>query len=394
MRGRVQESDEEMSFFTRALDLVRGKKKAALRRAEREEALGNLGEATVAYLEAEAPVEASRVLALRADAATAPSERLLLLAQAARHAQGEAALELRLRRAQLCVDLLRSGELSLTPHEEALLARELASMGQPTLAAEIYARMGDSENQAKMLVEAGAIDRLEKVLDAQQERTRSERKRVELHSELKDLCLSGRRREALELGSGSGASEEEAVIAFLRDVELRKVVGTRVRLEIDGQSREIAFGTEVLIGRADATVTVPSPAVSREHLVLRRGPEGPEAVDLGSRNGTLLRGVKLATPLTVREPVELSLGGEVPLTLAPIADGGLRIECGEQIVDAPLGALSVGSLRIAPGADGWLEVDARGAFLGGLRVDGTIELCRGDELSESVGGPVRVRVGP
>lgn len=383
-------SREEMSFFSRALDFVRGRS-AVLARAEREEALGNLAEATALYLEAEAKSEVVRILALRADASTDPGQRLLLLAQAIQHSTEAESRELRVKRARLSLDLARQNTRPLTHHELSELASELGSLGEPALAADVYALIGDGENQAKMLVEAGAIDRLEQVLDQEQDRERDARARNELHTRIRDLIASGHRRQALALGKESSLSEE-ALVAALRDVEARRALGPRIRLEVDGVPIALAFGERVIIGRADATLTIPSPAVSREHLELRSGSEGPEAVDLGSRNGTLLRGVKLGAPLVLREPTELALGGEVPVTLTPLPDGTLRIECGAELVHAPLGPLLVGGLSFSTAEDGWLELESSSAFLAGLRVDGKIELCRGDEIAESAEGPVRVKV--
>lgn len=380
----------EMSFFSRAFDFVRGRS-AVLARAKREEALGNLSEATALYLEADAKAQAARVLEMRSDAATDPGQRLLFLSQAIEHVAAERARALRIQRARLCLDLARNNTRPLTKHELSELANELGSLGEPALAADVYALIGDDENQANMLVEAGAIDRLEQVLDAEHGREREERARHELHTKIRDLVASGHRRHALALGKESHVTEE-ALIAALRNVEARRAIGPRIRLELDGEPSDVAFGERVIIGRADATLTVPSPAVSREHLELRTGATGPEAVDLGSRNGTLLRGVKLGAPLVVREATELALGGEVPLVLTPLPDGTLRVECGAETVHAPLGPLLVGGLSLEPGQDGWLELSSSSAFLGGLRVDGKIELCHGDEISESVEGPVRVKV--
>lgn len=57
---------------------------------------------------------------------------------------------------------------------------------------------------------------------------------------------------------------------------------------------------ECLIGRtADCHVVVDSPAVSRRHACVRIGADGATVEDLGSRNGTLLRGQRITgrTPL-------------------------------------------------------------------------------------------------
>src|SRR6185295_13824426 len=84
-----------------------------------------------------------------------------------------------------------------------------------------------------------------------------------------------------------------------------------------------------VIGRTEGAIKVPSNAVSREHLRISRDEKGNVVVrDLGSRNGTQLRGINLAGALDVKDGLELKLGKEVPLRVAPSArlEGALEID--------------------------------------------------------------------
>jgi hypothetical protein len=148
-----------------------------------------------------------------------------------------------------------------------------------------------------------------------------------------------------------------------------------------------------VVGRAGADLVVASPSVSREHLTVRRGPRGPEVLDAGSRNGTLLGGARIDVPVSVGEGIELALGGDVPLRVSPWRSG-VRLEVAGQTLHAPLGPLEIGGWKLTLGEDRWLELESTGApaLLGRLRVDQRIELCRGDELGESADGPLRLRV--
>lgn len=357
--------------------------RALVNRARREEALGHLDEATALYVEAGAGAEAARLLVLRADNALDAGERLRLLALAKSHATGDAAHEIALRRARLAVELARSGELRPGQSELRGLARELESLEERELAADVYAMLGDTDAEARALVAAGAVDRLEQVLDARESVDRAARDRDERARRVRDLESAGRRRDAL--AAGAALRDDDDIAGILRRIEVERVTAACVRLVLDGVEHEIAFGDEVSIGRADATLVVPSPAISRRHLLVRRGTPGPEALDAGSRNGTTLAGARLDVPVAVGEGIDVLLGGEVPVSLAPW-QGGVRIAVGDRVVYAPLGPLEIHGWRVAPGADGWLELQAASpAFLGALRVDGRVELCRGDALGVAAG---------
>jgi hypothetical protein len=352
-------------------------------RARRLEASGRLEEATDAYLAAGEPAQAARLFVLRADALPDPIERLRLLGQAKQHAQGEAALEIARRRALLAIDLVRAGTLTLVANELAELGRELERVGEPNAAAEAHARSGDRDAEARALVAAGAIERLEQVLDAEQERVRQERVRSELERRILDLELSGRRRDALDLIRREAPSDER-LSALATEIETRRALGPRARLALDGEPYDLVFGERVMVGRAGADLVVASPSVSREHLCVRQGPNGPEVVDQGSRNGTLLGGARIDVPVSVGGGLRLELGGEVPLTVEGWGPG-VRLVVAGQTLHAPLGALPVGGWKLELGADHWLELDTAGspALMAGLRVERRIQLCRGDELRES-----------
>lgn len=362
------------------------------KKARRLEAAGRLEEATAAYLEAGERAEATRLLSLRADSEPDANRRLRLLGQAVALAEGEGAADIRRRRARLCLELVKLQSLQLVPSELSELGLELEALGEPALAAEAFSRAGDVDAQARALVAAGAIDRLEQVLEAQQDRVREERRKDALSRRVQDLELAGRRREALE-AARIDARSDPRLEAVVRAIEARRAEGPRVRLSLDGEPLEVLFGDQVMIGRAGADLVVASPSVSREHLLVRRGARGPEVVDQGSRNGTLLGGARIDVPVSVGAGLELELGGEVRLQIAPW-QGGVKLEVAGQCVHAPLGPLTLDGWSLELASDRWLELEARGPgpLLSGLRVDQRIQLCRGDRLTEEVGGKVRLEV--
>ena len=380
-----------MGFFSRVGEIFRGRRSAGLSRARRLEALGQLEEATALYVEhGEAP-QAARVLALRADAAIDPERKRLLLSQAAGFASGAQLRDLEAKRARLTLELCAAGKYAPGRAELLDVAQRLERVGESALAAEVYARVGDRDAEARMLVEAGAIDRLEAVLDSEHARERAERERAALHARVRDLVLAGARREAVALGA-SVRKEDPRIAELLAGIEQKRPALPRVALVFDGERLDVIFGREVIIGRAEATLVIASPAISRAHLELRRGAAGPEAVDRGSRNGTFVSGARLDAPLRVGDGVVLELGGEVRLELSPWHDG-VRIAYASGVVHAALGPLALEGWTLDATEDGWLElVASTPAVLDGLAVQGTVQLLNGDRVRQSIDGAVVLEV--
>jgi hypothetical protein len=129
-----------------------------------------------------------------------------------------------------------------------------------------------------------------------------------------------------------------------------------------------------------------------------------EVRDLGSRNGTELRGMRIggaiAVPVDGESPgLDLKLGGEVPLRLAPSAllEGALAIEVGGAHYVAPLGLahLGVGSWVLEAGIDGWVDLvtgDGPRAYLGTTELGDETALLAGDAVGTERGGPAVLRV--
>lgn len=360
-------------------------------RARRQEALGRLAEASALYLEAGERNDALRLYMLRAEQALEPAARLQLLSQALELAEDEERSSIARRRALLKLDLLDSGALALGGSELMALGEELERLGRPRDAAGVYARAGAADAQTRALVAAGEVDELEQVLDAQQSEQRSHRRHEVLGQRMRDLELSGCRRQALALARSSELSADGASVALARDIELKRCTGRRARVAIDGEALAVAFGDSITLGRAEATLVVEAPAVSRRHLEVRRAEAGPEVLDLGSSNGTLLAGARLDVPVAVGEGIELQLGGDVHVRIEPWRDG-VRVVVGGQTVYAPLGSLLVGTWRIEPAADdAWLELVApseQPPWRGELRLDTRVQLLSGDAFSRKPGGAV------
>ena len=362
-------------------------------------ASGQLERAATEYAALGEAVEASRVLVAAAELAADPVERFHLLTRALAQA-GDDQPELRLRRSELCIDLVRSGSLRLPPSELGRVARSLAELGRPLLAAEAYALAGDTEAQATELVRAGSVERVEELLDRTEQQRRDARSARELVTRARDLHQLGARREALgllrELCAPNAAAEPsplEGALELLREIERRRADGARLRLEHEAGVEVLVFGDRVTVGRS-GTISIAAPSLSREHLAVERGERGIVVRDLGSRNGTSLGGARLAAAVELGDKLDLELGGDVALSIEATAQG-VRLSWADQSVVAPLGPHRIGAFQLQLSADDWVELERVGGgtlALAGLTVEGPIQLCRGDAIAETLADRVRLRI--
>jgi hypothetical protein len=368
--------------------------------ARGKELAGDLQAAVELYLEASLPDEAARVLLLRADGEPVMHRRVMFCDLAARTAEGEELKKTaRLRKARLAFDMLKAAGPARVKSELVAVARDLEEVGELELAADAFALAGDSEGEVRALTAAGAIEKLEERLRDAAVSSREERERSMILSRVTDLDRTGERREALRLADAwLKEHSDEALLHAARSIRARLVRGPMVELEIDGERVRCALGREVVIGRGEATIVVASKAVSRRHVRLLRGPEGPMVEDLGTRNGTSLAGARLSGPIAVGGGLRLELGTGVPLGLAAKGSALVVAIAGEEYV-APLGELELGAWRID------YEVEGDASFvvlrappgaprpvLGSFALGERAELCVGDAIAIERGGPIKLRV--
>jgi hypothetical protein len=393
----------------------KGRKEGAARTAELR---GDLAQAALLYDEAGQPAEAARIMLLRGEGEPDARARLLHFTQAAKVApEGSVTNKTaRLRRAELLLALAGDAAVSaVARHEIVEAAKDLEAIGEPLKAAEAYARAGDKEGEAGALQAAGDVEGLEYLLSTQQHQDRVSRARDDRAKDIDLLIGCGRRREALvaldELLAASAAPIEGgerdsqrnlAEAAALRDrassLRARKVSAPVVALDIDGTRWLFVLGPEVVVGRTEGSIRVPSNAVSREHLRLVRDGDRVMVRDLESRNGTQLRGVNLAGVLPVGDGLELKLGREVPLRIAPCAalPSAVEIKVAGETYVAVLGPcrLPVPGLSLASGDGGWVELASEGrhVYLGSVELVPHATLLAGDALSLTRGAPPSLRV--
>jgi hypothetical protein len=228
-----------------------------------------------------------------------------------------------------------------------------------------------------------------------------------------DLDRTAERRAALEAcDEWLAKHHDEKVAAAALAIRARLLRGPILDLVIDGERRRFALGAQVTVGRGDATVVLGARAVSRQHLRVFRGADGPMVEDLGTRNGTTLAGARLTAPVPIGEGpgVTVKLGGEVPCSLRQVAaDGGMggcdaggrvralvEMEVAGERHLLPLGPLWVLGFRIDAEGDGFVTLrtpdDRSPPLLGDMLLARCVELCAGDAIATARGATPRIRV--
>jgi len=379
-------------------------RREALAEARAAELRGELAQAAALFAEAGRLDESARVMVLRGDAEVDPSARLRHYTQAVATAPLDTvgAKHAARKRAATVLDIATDSRLPMTAtlrQELAQAARELERLGDPERAAQAYAMAGDLEGEVRALARAGEVDRVDALLVAQQGRDREAQARRSASEEVEMLVASGRRREALAL---SRTSTDDEVRRRGDSLANRRVGTGVVRVVVQGREVLLALGNSLVIGRApeletaeprQGTIAIGAAALSRRHIAVER--RGAEFVvrDLGSRNGTLLRGLALAGEAHVGDGVDLRLGREVPVTLRPANElaGALAVEVPGARYVAPLGpaVLGIGQWRLQSGDDGWMELvtgDAPPAFAGALRLSPSVTLLARDAFAAERGG--------
>jgi hypothetical protein len=391
-----------VGFFDRFVPKSKSEGRRA-KEARAKELSGDLAEAVDLYQEAGLPDEAARVLLLRADAEPSAEKRIALFSLAAYTATGEELKKkARGRKALVAFDVLRARGGSFMKSEVLAVARELEEAGELEPAADAFALAGDTEAEVRVLTAAGAIERLEDRLRVSESTARTERDLEITLRKISDLDRTAERRAALELAMNAlRTHEDERIADAARAIRARLTRGPVVDLEIDGALARYALGAEVTLGRGDATIVLGSRAVSRRHLRVRR--KGNDAIveDLETRNGTTLAGARISGPITVGQGLCLELGGEVPFEIEPVGGGAFSIEIAGLSYLCPLGPLRVGAWTVdheLSRDESYVVLKTEGGagpscpFLGDFQLSPRVELCAGDEIRGSRGGPVRLRV--
>jgi hypothetical protein len=372
-----------------------------VRSAQKAELRGDLAKAAELYGLCGAMEDAARVMLLRGDAESDVRQRMVHYTQALATApEGtDAKKRARVKRAELLVTQFggASAVSSAAKHDLLTAARDLEAAGEAQRAAEVYRMASDSEGEARALTQAGDVEKLEFLLSEQEMKERTDRSRLDVAARVELLLAGGKRREALAAADALAKHDPRLAAEKASLIRGRRVEGPIVPVELEGKTVMLVLGDEVIIGRTEGTLHVPSHAVSRQHVKIVRENGAIVVRDLGSRNGTQLRGMDLVGALPMGDGLDLQLGKEVRLAVKP-ADGidGARIELAGTTYVAPLGPATLREWQIEVARDGWLELvstPAHPAYLGDVQLDARATLLTGDEISDARSGPVVLKIG-
>jgi hypothetical protein len=368
--------------------------------AKGAELRGDLARAAELFGHAGQPQEAARVMLLRADGETNARAKLQFLTQAAAIAKEGTSTrrDARFRRAELLLALVGEGTSALARLEIIEAAREFLAIGEHAKAAEAFIRAGEQEQAARALEAGGDIEELEHLLSTVQFQDKVERARDARHKDLEAWIAWGRRRQAL---AGFEAlhlayPEDASIRARCEFLRARRSVGPLFGIERQGERRVLVFGSSLTIGRNEGAIRVCSNAVSREHLRIERINNDVFVTDLGSRNGTQLRGSNVAGSLPIRESMELKLGHEIPLRIFPSArfDDAFTIEVGGRTYEALLRSNArIHAVDVSMADDGWMELEPSPevpVFSNGIAWTERTTLLFGDNVTTSQGAEMPV----
>jgi len=364
---------------------------SAYRRARRAEGRGEYREAAALYAEADASEEAANALLFAAARATALDERLAAYRDALRWLPEEHPRRVEIEgRIGLAIldEAQRKGVRNADERERlADAAARLERAEKWSEAGTAWELLERTEDLARCLQKAGDIERLEALLDASTESARRERALKRLVDEHQMSLAVGARVEAREALRKALALDpsDRALAEMLRRLEARFPTSNRVVLRVDAREMTFVAGTSVALGR-DADVVVRGTSVSRRHTELSWSAEAVEVRDLGSRNGTLVRGLPIAGSLRLEGSTEIGLGDDVTVRVEA-EPWGLKLEVlagldRDHVACVGALPLPVPGLRAKVSfVDGHPTLTAQlGCTLDGQRVVAPIALLRGDVL--------------
>jgi hypothetical protein len=397
----------------------------AYRYALKSEAEGRYVEAARAYALCGQHLKVAEMHILEAECRGAPASALRELHVAAHFVEAtdddaeSRALYLRLGQSYLRI-LKKS---PITPAERDLCAEAaqlLLRGGDPLAAAQAYELAGDLTGAARVYEQAGEIERLEQLHEmlATQRQSQEEEhalwQAVELHLDLgeRDAALAALERLGRVGADRARAHEQRAALLLRRPTPY--LVALRLTTAGTGQDLLVVGRLPLLLGRGEpggaesGDVTTRSlrfsdPGLSRQHAQIETlpGPDGPRFAlrDLGSKNGTTLGGLPIASALALPPESEVGLGQHVSLRLRTGHDPlRLDFEVSRGLSRGLRGVICEGPLPLPPPPPGstrmggsplGLRFTSEGQplltatadlRLNGKRVAPQVQLLRGDRL--------------
>ena len=182
-----------------------------------------------------------------------------------------------------------------------------------------------------------------------------------------ERAVTGARLRAQQTESSADAEVRD----LMRRLEARRTAPLRCTLRVGAVSVSLFGSLPVTLGR-EADVCVRGTGVSRTHCRVSQGPSGFVLEDLGSSNGTLVRGVPLGAPLPLTGPLEVGLGDDVAIRIEP-SEGALLIRVLSGLDSGSVAVVGPGALLL-PGVAAHVRFEAGFGVLSGTP-GGSIQLA-------------------
>jgi tetratricopeptide (TPR) repeat protein len=390
-----------MSFFRK---LFGG---SPLKQAKVAEAQGDLTEALRLYAENDAWIDVIRIQLRLAQLDGNPQERLNILRNASVCAErlppeSEPAQQARnqLARELLTISRAHNTETDLDRRllEEAVRMGTLG--GDFSVVGEALKALGRPEEAAQAFAQAGQIEQMES-LYKQLESSRTSQNSLRDAFDMYELCMkSGARKEALQsIRKCVDLAPGERQYADLRAALEEKWLSSGVLpMRIDNKRVVIVGGFPADIGREfGCKVLLRDPSVSRTHAKFFYQDNAWLLQDNNSRNGTFLSGVRVASPLPLRDKGTFRLGEHA--TFEFHAKGNiLQINCQSGLDRDTVFYLTTGDITIdkTPGVRfsfqegiGHIKPEGNRVMLNGHPCAAELLPIQGDEISI---GEIRVAI--
>jgi hypothetical protein len=297
------------------------------------------------------------------------------------------------------------------------VARDAATLfteiGDHASAAACHELIGDEVAAAESYQRAGDLDKLESVLQREEQRRRQRHLLHNAYQEYRLALASGERDRALEqIGICSAAATNNPHAAndaqppqtsyrrLYEQLAARLITTSVVTLRSTGvagtRERGYAGVFPLLIGReVICHLVLRDAGISRQHAELILAAfDGRERFclrDCASKNGTMLSGVRVSGTLSLTDDGEIDLGEHCTLRFH-ITGGTLALEVTRGLdrgrtLHARLGALDIDDVGDLEFVDGRPRLSAKGGrllYLNGVQASRAVQLIRGDvvELGE------------
>ena len=391
---------------------------ADFRRAVAAEAAGDYAEAARAYALAGERIKVAEMHLLRAERAPSPAAKLHELRAAVRWAEPDDAEGRNARRriGRALFNWARASAVVGDPEKQVVrdAAQLFIDIGDFAAAGECLEFVGDEFAAAEAYQKGGDVERLETVLQREEQRRKRDTRIHDSFEEYKLALAAGERDRALEAirlcaesplpGGTRGALDrneqmrERASYQRLREELEAKLVadGTVVlRAGAVGHTRERRYvGSFPLVMGRDAAcqLALRDAGISRQHAHIVAHDDGSFALaDRDSKNGTTLGGVRIAGELPLAGEGDIGLGELCVIHFAQASDTltlevtrgldrGVRLVAGRGALDVE----GVGELMFIDGRPRLSPIGGRLLYLNGVHASAGIQLVRGDviELGE------------